>query len=105
MACGPSTVLFTGVFAKKLDDGTIDKKTEIETAEILATSSIFLSFVNKRAARFHPWRQHLREYCGGIYGQGAKEYFAKPLFRELKNGNFYDSSKLSLPPLWMWKRV
>jgi glycosyltransferase involved in cell wall biosynthesis len=75
----------------------IDKKNEIETAEILATSSIFLSFCEQEGCPLPPLEAAFSgNIVVGYTGQGAKEYFAKPLFREIENGNFHDFAKAVL---------
>lgn len=75
----------------------IDKKNEIETAEILATSSIFLSFCEQEGCPLPPLEAAFSgNVVVGYTGQGAKEYFAKPLFREIENGNFHDFAKAVL---------
>ena len=72
----------------------IDGKTEVEVAEILRESSIFLSLSDLEGFGLPPLEA---AFCGnlvvGYTGQGGNEYFNEPIFRKVENGNFLDFSK------------
>lgn len=67
----------------------IHNKNEQEVASILAKSSIFLSFCDQEGFGLPPLEAAFSgNIVVGYTGQGAKEYFYKPLFREVQNGDF-----------------
>lgn len=64
-------------------------KNEQEVAAILAKSSIFMSFCDQEGCPLPPLEAAFSgNIVVGYTGQGAKEYFHKPLFREVQNGDF-----------------
>jgi hypothetical protein len=72
----------------------IDKKNEVETAEILSSSSIFLSFCEQEGCPLPPLEAAFSgNIVVGYTGQGANEYFAKPIFRTIENGDFHGFTK------------
>ena len=67
----------------------IDGKSEMEVAELLSESSIFLSFCDQEGFGLPPLEAVLSGNIAiGYTGQGAKEYFERPLFRPVENGDF-----------------
>jgi len=67
----------------------IHNKNEQEVASILEKSSIFLSFCDQEGCPLPPLEAAFSgNIVVGYTGQGAKEYFHKPLFREVQNGDF-----------------
>jgi len=60
-----------------------------ELVSLLARSSIFLSFCDKEGCPMPPLEAAFSgNLVVGYTGQGAKEYFFKPLFRPIANGDF-----------------
>lgn len=72
---------------------SIENKTEIEVSEILRECSIFISLSDMEGFGLPPLEA---AFCGclvvGYTGQGGKEYFSKPIFRDVEHGNFIDFS-------------
>ncbi len=67
----------------------IDQLDERGVAELLARSSIFLSFSELEGYGLPPVEAALAgNLVVGYTGQGGREYFARPLFREIPNGDF-----------------
>jgi hypothetical protein len=67
----------------------IEKASTKEVAKTLRKSSIFLSFSDREGFGLPPLEAAL---CGnlvcGYSGQGGKEYFLRPIFTEVTNGDF-----------------
>ncbi|MEY8689832.1 MAG: hypothetical protein AB9M53_08140 [Leptothrix sp. (in: b-proteobacteria)] len=62
---------------------------ETGVAEMLAASSIFLSFSDHEGCPLPPIEAALAgNIVVGYTGQGAKEYFRRPIFREVANGDY-----------------
>lgn len=66
----------------------IDGASEIDVAEGMRSSKIFLSFSDREGFSMPPLEASL---CGnsviGYTGEGAKEYWREPLFKEIQPGN------------------
>jgi len=68
----------------------IDKLAEEQVAEILSRSSIFMSFCNQEGCALPPLEAAASgNLVVGYTGEGTKEYFRQPLFREVHNGDFH----------------
>lgn len=68
---------------------SIENKNEQDVAEILSKSSIFMSFSDQEGFSLPPIEAAFAgNIVVGYTGQGAKEYFKKPLFREVYYGDF-----------------
>ncbi|MGE4062989.1 MAG: hypothetical protein AB7E79_06435 [Rhodospirillaceae bacterium] len=66
----------------------IHNKKEPEVAETLARSSIFLAISHQEGFSLPPLEAALSgAVVVGYTGQGGKEYFHAPVFREIENGN------------------
>ncbi len=75
----------------------INNKTEEEVAAILSESSIFLSFCEMEGCPLPPIEAAFSgNIVVGYTGEGAKEYFLKPAFREVNNGDFINYIKAIL---------
>jgi hypothetical protein len=60
-----------------------------ELASLLSRSSIFLSFCDREGCPLPPLEAAFSgNVVVGYTGQGAKEYFFRPLFREIHNGDY-----------------
>lgn len=69
----------------------IDNKSEDEVANILNKSSIFLSFCDQEGCPLPPLEAAFSgNIVVGYTGQGAREYFSYPIFREVNNGDYKD---------------
>lgn len=67
----------------------LDNISEREVAENMARSSIFLSFSDMEGYPIPPLEAALSgNLVVGYSGQGGREYFQRPIFREVPNGNF-----------------
>jgi hypothetical protein len=67
----------------------IENRSEAQVAAMLAESSIFLSFCDMEGLPLPPMEAALSgNLVVGYTGQGAKEYFSQPIFREVHNGDF-----------------
>lgn len=67
---------------------------EKQVAEILSRSSIFMSFGDIEGLSLPPLEAAFSgNIVVGYTGQGAHEYFRKPVFREVHNGNFINFCK------------
>ncbi len=67
----------------------IEGLSEIEVAKLLSRSSIFLSFCDMEGCPLPPLEAAFSgNIVVGYTGQGAKEYFRPPVFREINNGDF-----------------
>jgi hypothetical protein len=63
--------------------------TELETANVLGKSSIFLSFSDQEGFALPPLEAAFSgAMVVGYTGQAAKEYFREPNFWPIENGNF-----------------
>ena len=68
---------------------SIDNKSELEVAELLSTSAIFMSFCDQEGYPLPPLEAAVSgNIIVGYSGQGGNEYFKKPIFRVIENGNF-----------------
>ena len=75
------------------DDGwqlqAIENLDERATATLMSRSAIFLSFSEFEGCPLPPIEAALSgNVVVGYTGQGGKEYFQRPIFREVPNGNF-----------------
>lgn len=69
----------------------IINRSENEVASILAESSIFMSFSDLEGFSLPPLEAAFSgNIVVGYTGQGANEYFYKPIFRAVPNGDFKD---------------
>ena len=67
----------------------IERSSETEVAQTLSRSSIFLSFCDMEGCPLPPLEAAFSgNIVIGYTGQGAKEYFHPPVFREINNGDF-----------------
>jgi hypothetical protein len=67
----------------------IEGCSEIEVAKTLSRSSIFLSFCDMEGCPLPPLEAAFSgNIVIGYTGQGAKEYFRQPVFREINNGDY-----------------
>ena len=66
----------------------VDKVSEIEVASILARSSIFMSFSDLEGLPVPPLEAAISgNVVVGYTGEGGKEYFHQPIFREVASGD------------------
>jgi len=66
----------------------INNIAEVEVAKILARSSIFMSFSNLEGLGLPPLEAAISgNIVVGYTGEGGKEYFQKPIFREIVSGD------------------
>lgn len=69
----------------------IDNLSEKGVAALLSRSSIFMSFCDQEGCPLPPLEAAFSgNIVVGYTGQGASEYFHKPLFRRVENGNFIE---------------
>jgi len=67
----------------------IENKTENEVAELLSHSSIFLSFSDLEGFGLPPIEAAFAgNLVVGYSGQGGNEFFLRPIFRKIENGDF-----------------
>lgn len=72
----------------------INGKSEVEVAEILRESSIFLSLSDLEGFGLPPLEAAFSgNLVVGYTGQGGNEYFHEPIFRRVENGDFLSFSK------------
>lgn len=78
----------------------IINRTEKEVGAILAKSSIFMSFSDLEGFSLPPLEAAISgNIVVGYTGQGAKEYFHKPVFRDIPNGDlkgFVESVRVAI---------
>ena len=68
----------------------IDGLNEDQTAKVLSESSVFMSFCDQEGCPLPPLEAAFSgNIVVGYTGQGAKEYFHQPVFREVHNGDFH----------------
>lgn len=67
----------------------IEGRSEEEVVDMLSESSVFMSFSDQEGCPLPPLEAAFSgNLVVGYTGQGAKEYFHRPIFREVQNGDF-----------------
>ncbi|TNJ37007.1 glycosyltransferase family 4 protein [Prosthecochloris vibrioformis] len=81
----------------------IENKSEAEVAELLKTSSIFLSFSDLEGLGLPPLEAALTgNKIIGYTGEGGKEYWKEPMFTEIHSGNIIGYTKKILHEISMF---
>lgn len=83
--------LLTRVLPKNWKLVEINNMSEIETAEVFSISSIFLSMCDQEGFGLPPLEAAISgALVVGYTGQGASEFFRRPNFEEVNNGDIQD---------------
>ena len=84
----------------------IENKSESETAEILASSKIFLSFSEFEGCPLPPVEAALAgNLVVGYTGEGGKEYFHLPNFKAVESGNIMQFCQQTLWAAAYWQQT